>query len=512
MQTLIFSDILQPGYGKNAGAYRIATQIRNSGFTCQVVDYFSHFTPEEIYQIIDRFVDTDTLWVGISTTFFFQIERNEETEFMLEEDDATMFDNLFLSVKDHASGLPFPPKVMKDIFKYIKSKNPKTKIIIGGGRTWDVQQYDSLINRVIADYYVHGYADQSIVVLTKWLHDSSNPAPKFHGNYANIIDSNTDYDYHEFNTSQIKYLPQDLIDAQEFLPIEIARGCIFKCKFCSYPLLGKKRGDYTKTKETLQNEFLYNYETFGTTNYMFMDETTNDSMEKVEYLHDVISNLPFKIRWGGYARVDLYYSNPEMAAIMQETGLMSHFFGIETFNKKSGEAIGKGMHPDKVKATLIKLREFWGHDVRMTSGLIAGLPYETEKTLQDLEKYLLSQDCPLDSWNVHALIMPPGFSSVFGSDPGKFGYSYVEGASLYEWKNEYMTFSKALEIAYRIRKNTMRRCKPNNWNNMRLQNLGYSQDSVDTMTMYDYAKAIPEIMIRLEAKKQRYFNQLINLP
>ena len=88
---------------------------------------------------------------------------------------------------------------------------------------------------------------------------------------------------------------------------------------------------------------------------MFMDETTNDSMEKVEYLHDVISNLPFKIRWGGYARVDLYYSNPEMAAIMQETGLMSHFFGIETFNKKSGEAIGKGMHPDKVKAPLIKL-------------------------------------------------------------------------------------------------------------------------------------------------------------
>jgi hypothetical protein len=46
---------------------------------------------------------------------------------------------------------------------------------------------------------------------------------------------------------------------------------------------------------------------------------------------------------------------------------------------------------------------------------------------------------------------------------------------------------------------------------MRLQNLGYSQEQVDSMTMYDYAKAIPEIMRRLEEKKQRYFNQLINL-
>jgi hypothetical protein len=512
MQTLIFSDILQPGHGKNAGAYRVATQLRNAGVTCQVVDYFSHFTLEEIYQILDRFVDTDTLWVGISTTFFFQIERNEETEFMLQEDDATMFDNLFLSVKDHASGLPFPPKVMKDIFKYIRSRNPNTKIIIGGGRAWDVQQHDSLINRVIADYYVHGYADDSVVVLSKWLLDPSNPSPKFHGHFNNIIDSNKDYDYHGFNTSQIKFLPQDLIEPGEYIPIEIARGCIFKCKFCSYPLLGKKRGDYTKTKETLQEEFIYNYEQFGTTNYMFMDETTNDSMEKAEYLHDVITGLPFKIRWGGYARVDLYYSNPEMAQIMQETGLMSHFFGIETFNKKSGTAIGKGMHPDKVKDTLINLRSQWGDDVRMTSGLIAGLPYETEQTLNELEQYLLSPECPLDSWNVHALIMPPGFGSVFGSDPSKFGYSYVEGASLYEWQNEHMTFSKALAIAYRIRKNTLRRCKPNNWNNMRLQNLGYTQEQVDQLTMYDYAKMIPELNRILVEKKNKYFKQLMNLP
>ena len=129
---------------------------------------------------------------------------------------------------------------------------------------------------------------------------------------------------------------------------------------------------------------MYNYETFGTTNYMFMDETTNDSMEKAEYLLDITSSLPFNISWGGYARLDLYYSNPEMAAMMQETGLAHTFFGIETLNKKTGSAVGKGLDPDKVKQTLITLKDKWKSDVRITAGLMTGLPYETKDTLKNL--------------------------------------------------------------------------------------------------------------------------------
>jgi len=510
MQTLIFSDILQPGYGKNAGAYRIATQLRNANFSCQVIDYFSHLSEEELYSIIDQFVDSDTLWVGISTTFLLEIDRTSEDEFVW-NDNENLFDHVLVKIKNHATGLPFTPNVMKDFFKYIRSKNPKTKIVIGGGRTWSVQQHDTLLHRVIADFYVHGYADSSIITLTKWLKDSSNPQPKFHGPYNNIIDSNSDYDFQDFNNSQIRYLPQDLVDPSEFIPIEIARGCIFKCKFCSYPLLGKKRGDYTKTKETLQNEFIYNFETFGTTNYMFMDETTNDSMEKVEFLHDVISNLPFKIKWGGYARIDLYYSNPEMASIMHNTGLSNHFFGIESFNKKTGESVGKGMHADKVKDTLDKLRSQWKNEVRMTGGFIVGLPHETKFTMKELENYLLSKDCSLNSWNIQPLFLPSGFNSMFGNDPSKYGYSYIEGGNSLEWKNDHMNFNEALEIACKIRQSTMKLCQPSTWNHMRLQNLGYSESQVDAMSMYDYAKQLKEINQKLIEKKNLYLQKLLNL-
>jgi hypothetical protein len=80
MQTLIFSDICNTGYGKNAGAYLIATHLRNNNFSCQVVDYFTHYTLDELKKIVDKFVSKDTLWVGFSTTFlsYFDTDLNSK--------------------------------------------------------------------------------------------------------------------------------------------------------------------------------------------------------------------------------------------------------------------------------------------------------------------------------------------------------------------------------------------------------------------------------------------------
>jgi hypothetical protein len=501
MQTIIFSDILQPGYGKNAGAYRIATELRDNGFSCQVVDFFTHYSIEEIFKIIDKFVDKNTIWVGVSNTFFFPFDRH------VDKKNKKVFGvNGIDLATDYASAYPFDSGTMNEIFKYIKSKNKNVKIVIGGARTRSAQQHDALIHHVRADYYVYGFADKSIVVLTKWLLDQSNPSPEFHGYHKNLIDSDKEYDYENFNTSKIKFIKTDIVDTNEFLPIEIARGCIFKCKFCTFSLLGKKRGDYTKKKEILQQEFIYNYETFGTTNYMFMDETTNDSMEKVEFLHDVINSLPFKINWGGYSRIDLYYSNPDMASVIEQTGMIYTQFGIETLNKKTGEAIGKGMHPDKIKDLLQTLNNKWNNKVKMSSGFVIGLPHETKETVQELENYLMSSDNPLHAWNLYPLIMSEGGNNMFGQNPSKYGYTFPRTNI---WKNEHMSFLQALKMVDEIRQTTENRCGIVNWNNMRLQNLGLSRELVDKMTIRSYIDESDEIHLKLQIKKENYFKSLM---
>ena len=501
MQTIIFSDILQPGYGKNAGAYRIATELRKNGFSCQVVDFFTHYSLEEIFKIIDRFVDKDTLWVGLSNTFFFPFDRSSDKK------NSKVFGiNGIDLASEYFSAYPFEPSTMKEIFKYIKGKNKNIQIVIGGARTALAQQHDSLLHNLRADYYVYGFADKSVVVLSKWLLDKSNPSPKFHGYQNNLIDSDKEYDYENFSDSKIKFIKTDVVDRDEFLPIEIARGCVFKCKFCTFSLLGKKRGDYTKKKETLQEEFIYNYETFGTTNYMFMDETTNDSMEKVEFLQEVIASLPFKIKWGGYSRIDLYHSNPSMASIMAQTGMIYTQFGIETLNKKTGESIGKGMHPSKIKDLLQTLNATWNNKVKMSSGFVIGLPHETKDTVQALENYLMSPDNPLHSWNLYPLIMSDGGNNMFGQNPSKYGYSFQRN---YIWKNEHMNFLQAVKMVHKIRQTTENRCGIVNWNNMRLQNLGLGRDIVDEMTIKSYVDNIADINLKLQIKKENYFSSLM---
>jgi radical SAM superfamily enzyme YgiQ (UPF0313 family) len=279
-------------------------------------------------------------------------------------------------------------------------------------------------------------------------------------------------------------------------------------------MIGKKRGEYTKTKETLIEEFIYNYETFGTTKYMFMDETTNDSIEKVEFLHDVIGSLPFKIEWGGYARLELHYKHPEMAALMRETGLSYVQYGIETFNKKSGEVVGKGMDPEKIQKILQDLKRQWKQDVKITSGFIIGLPYETRESLKFMEDYFMSDQCSLDSWNLIPLIVTNGTESLFGQNPEKYGYSFTNlpNETSYEWHNAYneMTFKDCLLLSHMMKINTAHKNTTNTWINMRLRNIGYTKLEADTMNMFEYTLNVESISDRVNKKKTDYLNKLLS--
>jgi lambda repressor-like predicted transcriptional regulator len=75
MEVIIFTDINgKYGFGRNLGAYTIASYLRQKGVTVQVVDFFSSLSYETIKNIIDKYVDKNTRLVCFSNTFF-QIEK-----------------------------------------------------------------------------------------------------------------------------------------------------------------------------------------------------------------------------------------------------------------------------------------------------------------------------------------------------------------------------------------------------------------------------------------------------
>ena len=70
---LLYGNHLIP-MSKYAGTFRIATELRNAGYTVQCIDTTAYDGRwKEFIEVIGSFIGENTLWVGISTTFLHHI-------------------------------------------------------------------------------------------------------------------------------------------------------------------------------------------------------------------------------------------------------------------------------------------------------------------------------------------------------------------------------------------------------------------------------------------------------
>jgi radical SAM superfamily enzyme YgiQ (UPF0313 family) len=485
MQTILFTDIADtPGYGKYAGTYKLSTEIRKAGYTCQVIDNFSWLGLERLKQIVDKFVTDETLLVGVSCTL------NEKR------------------INGKVLHWGIPDNEFEELVNYIKSKHTKLKIVVGGSRITAKSSWPYV------DYAVVNKADVAIVKILGHLQNGSSLQSMPTGHTKIVDGNNYFYTQEEFNSSSIDYVKEDIILPGESLPLEIARGCIFSCAYCHFDLIGKKIGDWTKHPQIIKDELTKNYELFGTTHYMFSDELVNESISKMEMLHNVVTSLPFKVRYTSYARVDLIHRYPEMRELLLESGAVSLAFGIETFNKRAGLAVGKGMHPEKIKETLHFCNEKWKGKIITSSNFIVGLPGESEESIWETVEYLLSDENPLDVFGFLPLYIRPAEDGRQGSkmekDPGRFGYILEEGKP---WQSDSMDFTTAMGIVRKIysdpRVHEKAKFSAATWIG-RILSLGYSVEEVFSM-LQSKGNYSAEIRSKTHLMKQKYFDALMAL-
>jgi hypothetical protein len=76
MEVILFTDVADTiGYGKYARTYKIATEVRSKGYSCQVVDLFSFYSYDQLEKIINKFITSETLLIGFSCTL---MEKRED--------------------------------------------------------------------------------------------------------------------------------------------------------------------------------------------------------------------------------------------------------------------------------------------------------------------------------------------------------------------------------------------------------------------------------------------------
>ena len=465
----------------SAGPFRIATELRQFGFSTQVIDISFILSVKHLMLILKKFIGNDTLWVGVSNTFL----------------------NKFC-------GVAWPTmnnlhdeqirQVMQDFKSNVNQLNQNTKLIYGNAG-WRIDLTD------LGYYKFEGFTDSEIVKFTQSCLDKDSLPSRY------IYKK----EYDNFTQSKITWLKNDLVNDQRAVPIEISRGCIFRCSFCRYPLNGKQKFDYIKEPETLYEELLYNWEQFGITDYIFTDDTLNDSIYKLEKIKTVIDRLPFKINFVSYVRLDLLMRFPAMISLLAEMGLSSCTIGLETMDKDNAKVIGKGVDFYKQIEFLHRIRQKEWQDISVISGFIIGLPYDTDKKLQDLTDFLYSDNNPLTNWEVATLNIYPAdqynmvYNSEIDKDYKKFGYEFSIDSQTNKryWYNNVSNLDerelqKIKQEIYNRRKSVARYAS---FETMDLLNLGVDRQDIKDLTIENLNQKynIPKLI------DENYKNYLKNL-
>ena len=261
----------------------------------------------------------------------------------------------------------------------VKSHDRNTRVIVGGPHaTIDGKNLLKLFGEI--DFIMQGECDIAFPELLKSIHMNQRPSPNISGliyrNDNGHIEENSkagriqNLDCIPKQTNGFEYFDLKKIKRNiGFLPYIASRGCTFNCIFCSSSNLWQRKL-YLMSPKTVKAE-LEKIVSLGFRYVNFRDDffTINHKwlLEVLDYLKEL------KITWGCETRID--FVDESILYKMKESGCELLRFGIETFNTKSLELLGKKLKADIAEENLKKVFEVGFKEVR--SSFLVGIPGES---------------------------------------------------------------------------------------------------------------------------------------
>lgn len=496
------------GAQRYIGPYSVADSLESHGVDTVLIDYFNR--KDNFFDYLKQFLTADTVFIGISSTFISPPYTNK----------LWFAVNALTHSTESYSSTPLMFKESIDFKVWLNTLRnlinavcPKAKIIVGGAKVQFLLNYSTdEIGEI--DYFLWGTADNIMYEIVQQLEKYQEPS-HIMVNGHKVIDTINVY-------KSIKACPpfewkkKWSLQPQEALPIEISRGCIFNCKYCHYD----KKESFRKDLADLRAELIRNYEQFNISFYHFCDDCFNDSRGKVEAVCTMLKELPFKIEWVSYARVDVAIKFPETARMMVESGCRALHWGIETLNEKVAKQVGKGTPSHLVKEFLLSFYKNHGDLCLSHGSFITGLPGETKET------QLHTIDWICENESLHFITVGPlklfpyknSFDgeamdfSDYSRDPAKYGFKKIT-FNPSDWEHETMNRQEAFDFAtlfnekWRASRSYRRGTINTMWNYPHLRSLGYSLE--ETRAIYfDLSKAgayAKEINAKFQSRLDNYF-------
>jgi radical SAM superfamily enzyme YgiQ (UPF0313 family) len=185
----------------------------------------------------------------------------------------------------------------------------------------------------------------------------------------------------------------DLLPSSFFVPrvVQATRGCPFSCSFCTVKTINPGFR-YRPIKEVIRDiaydEFPHWWQRKVV--WFWDDNLTADRM----YVKDLLrAMIPLKRWWLTQASIDIV-KDEELLDLMQQSGCIGIFLGIESFNQESLKDANKAHNKAHYYRECIEILHQRG--ICVMAGLISGFDHDTTASIVDMahQLYAIGVDVP----------------------------------------------------------------------------------------------------------------------
>jgi len=324
--------------------HRVATFLRMNEWDAEVVDFTAFWQLEELQELVRARTSTNTVMFCFGTAFL----------------------------------NPWSP-YLNEFIAWLKHSYPTIPVVVGGNNAMVTPAEH-------VDYWVDSYGENAMLALCKHLIGTLGAPlitdPAFFGS-KKVIRGLHHYPSAPLDSYLVDYETRDFMMPYECPQIETARGCMFSCSYCNFPIIGQAK-DVSVSKEQFKLQMQTGFEKWGIVNWRVMDETFNDRPEKLQKYADAVDELNYNPWICGFARGDLVVKHKEHWDTYIRLGFLGHSMGIETFNHDAGRLVRKGMDPERLQEGLLEFQAYTDIHApklfRANIQMICGIPGETPES------------------------------------------------------------------------------------------------------------------------------------
>ena len=183
--------------GRHSGSHKMATYLRAHGLDVEVIDFLPAWTLDELKDLTKLRYNSKMKFIGIGGTF----------------------DTNFDTVRQYIA--------------WVNDTYPNVLTVTGSQLFFHIHQ-------IPADYHVIGYGEKAMLAILDGTVKYTDTVYNENGDTRRVVDAMHSYPAFPMSDLSIEYEIRDFLQPDEMVTMECSRGCKFKCKFCSFPILGVK--------------------------------------------------------------------------------------------------------------------------------------------------------------------------------------------------------------------------------------------------------------------------------